>query len=363
MSCRLARVKILATLFISVAVVATPIAQSQTRHVVVITIDGLRWQEFFGGADRDYFKRNKEGSGGEAETRFWRATAAERREALMPFVWKTVAVRGQIFGDASAGSTSRVTNGLWFSYPGYSEILAGVADPRINSNDKIPNPNITVLEWLHTRRGFAQKIAAFGSWDVLPFILNTERSGVPVGTGWAPALGNTTDRTRAVNELAADLPRYWPYGPFDAPIVYAALDYLHAARPRVLYLMLGEGDEWAHEGRYDLYLDAAQRADRFIERVWSAVQSTPEYANRTTLVVTTDHGRGATSKDWMNHGRDVPAAERTWMAVLGAGVPDLGVRRNVNVTASQIAATIAALVGEDFRSAVPAAAPPLPLER
>ena len=27
---------------------------------------------------------------------------------------------------------------------------------------------------------------------------------------------------RAINELAADLPPYWDYGPFDAPIVYAA---------------------------------------------------------------------------------------------------------------------------------------------
>ncbi|MGI8992391.1 MAG: hypothetical protein ACR2I2_22775, partial [Bryobacteraceae bacterium] len=41
-----------------------------------------------------------------------------------------------------------VTNGLNFSYPGYSETLCGFADPRIKSNDKVPNPNVTVLEWL-----------------------------------------------------------------------------------------------------------------------------------------------------------------------------------------------------------------------
>ena len=50
------------------------------------------------------------------------------------------------------------------------------------------------------------------------------------------------------------------------------------------------------------------------------------------------------------------------MALLGA-VPAAGVRTQVNVTTSQIAATIASLVGEDFRSAVPAVAPPLPLAR
>ena len=344
------------------AVVGLPaVAQPPARNVILVTIDGLRWQEFFGGADRAYFKRDKEGSGGQPEKRFWRATAAERRETLMPFVWKTIATRGQIFGDQNAGSTSRLTNGLWFSYPGYNELFAGVADPRVDSNDKVPNPNVTVFEWLGARPGFQGKVAAFGSWDLLPFILNAERSRIPVGTGWSPVPSPATDRERAINELAGDLPRYWPYGPFDAPMVQAALECLRTQQPRVLYVMLGEGDEWAHEGRYDLYLDATQRADRFIERIWTTVQSLPQYANTTALIVTTDHGRGATPTDWKDHGRDVPAAERTWMAVLGAGVPASGIRRNVTVTASQIAATVAALVGEDFRKAVPAAASPLPL--
>ena len=172
-----------------------------------------------------------------------------------------------------------------------------------------------------------------------------------------------TDREREINDLASDLPRFWPYGPFDAPIVYAGLEHLRTKQPRVLYILLGEGDEWAHAGRYDLYLDAALRADRFIERVWTTLQSMPDYAGQTALVVTTDHGRGATIKDWGDHGTDVPAAERTWMAMMGPGVPALGVRRNVTVTTSQIAATIAALVGEDFRQAVPRAAPPIALAR
>ena len=336
-------------------------AQRPARSVVVITIDGLRWQEMFGGADREYFKKEKSGEPGAAEKRFWRATADERRAALMPFMWSTIATKGQIFGDRSRGSRAHVTNGLWFSYPGYNEMFAGAADPRVDSNDKVPNPNVTVLEWLNTRPGFQGHVAAFGSWDVLPFILNVGRSHLPVGSGFTPVPRPRTDRERAINELAADLPAYWDYGPFDAPIVYAALECLRTDKPRVLYVMLGEGDEWAHAGRYDLYLDAAYRADRFIRRVWETLQSMPEYANQTTLLVTTDHGRGATTSDWTDHGRKVPAAESTWMAALGPGVPPLGVRESVTVTTSQLAATIAGVVGEDFKAAAPAAAPPLPV--
>lgn len=122
--------------------------------------------------------------------------------------------------------------------------------------------------------------------------------------------------------------------------------------------MLGETDEWAHQGKYDMYLDAARRADEFIRRLWDTAQSMPQYRRSTTLLLTTDHGRGATPGDWTEHGRR-PAAEATWFAALGAAVAPLGVRESMAVTTSQLAATIAAVVGEDFRAAMPAAAPPL----
>jgi hypothetical protein len=338
-------------------------AQAPARNVVVITMDGLRWQEMFTGADRAYFKPEKSCEPGASERRFWRPAPEERRAALMPFMWGTIATKGQIFGDPSKASRAHLTNGLWFSYPGYNEMFSGVADPRVDSNDKVPNPNVTVLEWLNSRPGFQGRVAAFGSWDVLPFILNAGRSRIPVGSGFTPVPSPKTERERAINELATDLPAYWEYGPFDAPIVYAALESLRTTRPRVLYIMLGEGDEWAHAGRYDLYLDATWRSDRFIARVWNTLQSIPEYANQTTLLVTTDHGRGATTSDWTDHGRKVPAAESTWMAALGPGIAPLGVRASVTVSTSQLAATIAAVVGQDFGRAAPAAAARLPLER
>lgn len=334
-------------------------AQTTARNVVVVTIDGLRWQELFGGAQSEYLNRNRGGEPGAIEQWFAGPTPEARRAALMPFFWGVVARQGQVFGDPSRDSRARLTNGLWFSYPGYSELFAGVADPRIESNDKIPNPNVTVLEWLNGRDGFRGRVRAFGAWDVLPSILNVERSRLPVGSGFTPVPDPRSDRDRDLNQLARDLPPYWPYGTFDAPVVYAAIESLRRDAPRVLYLMLGEGDEWAHEGRYDLYLDATHRADRFIQRVWDTLQSLSQYRGTTALLITTDHGRGETTTDWADHGRKVPAAERIWLAAMGPGVPATGVRDRTEVTAAQLAATIAALLGEDFRTAVPAAALPL----
>ena len=336
-------------------------ALALARNVIVITMDGMRWQELFDGADRSMMGKDEKAIvDSSSYKRFWRATADGRRAAMMPFFWSVVAREGQVFGDPAHQSLSHVTNGLWFSYPGYSEMLAGVADPRVDSNDKIPNPNVTVLEWLSRRPGYEGRVEAFGAWDVLPFILNAGRSRLRIGDGYPPAPDPKTDRERAINDFAADLPLFWDGAPLDAPIMQAALESLRTRRPRVLYVMLGETDEWAHESRYDLYLDAASRSDRFIRRMWETAQAMPEYANQTALVLATDHGRGATASDWTDHGRKVPAAERTWMAVMGPGTAALGLRQGVTVANAQIAATVAALVGEDFRTGVPAAAPALP---
>jgi Type I phosphodiesterase / nucleotide pyrophosphatase len=333
-------------------------------NVLVVTMDGLRWQEVFGGLEASLLTKEAGGVADPAvsERRFGAPTAAARRERLMPFFWSMIAKRGQIFGDPAAGSIARVTNGLRFSYPGYNELLAGFADPRIDSNDPKPNPNVTVLEWLNKRPAFAGRVAAYASWELLPWILNASRSGIMCNGDGPPVAEPTTDRERLLNEFAADLPPYWGQTRFDAPTGFGALEYLRTRRPRVLYVMLGETDEWAHGRRYDLYLDAAERNDRFVRRLWETAQAMPAYANRTALIVTTDHGRGDTATDWPDHGRKVPAADRIWIGVVGPSVPALGVRAGVVATQAQVAATIAALLGEDYRRDQPKAAPPLDLQ-
>lgn len=333
----------------------------QTHNVILVTLDGLRWQEVFSGAEESLIDGE---SGGVKEVeavreRFWRDSPEERRAQLMPFFWETIATHGRVFGNPEQRSVARVTNGLNFSYPGYNEILTGRADPRIDSNDKRPNPNVTVLEWLHAKEGYRGRVAAFCSWDVFPYIINDRRSGIPVNAGWQRLAGDDDDRDLAdLDRLSDELPRYWHNVRYDYFTFRGALASLRNAQPRVLYVSLGETDDWAHARRYDLYLDAAQRNDRYLGELWTAVQTLPEYANRTSLIVTTDHGRGETRADWISHGQDIPGSHLIWIAVLGPdtlpGAPPEG-----PATQSQVAATLAALLGEDFHAAHPESGPSL----
>ncbi len=356
---------LLASLTAAAAVMAAAQQHPVVTNVLVVTMDGLRWQEVFGGLAAELLTKDAGGvtDAGALEQQYGAATPEGRREKLMPFFWGTVAKQGQIFGDPSRGSAARVTNGLRFSYPGYNELLTGFPDPRISSNDRVPNPNVTVLEWLHRRPGFAGKVAAYASWHLLPWIVNEGRSGIPSNGAGPPIVDPVSERERTINEFAADLPPYWSVERFDAATGFGAIEYLRRHRPRVFYVMMGETDEWAHARRYDLYLDAARRNDRFVRQLWETAQSLPEYFGKTALVLTTDHGRGDTASTWTGHGEKLPESDRMWIAVMGPGVRPHGVRGGVSATQSQIAATIAALLGEDYQAAQPKAAPPLDLGR
>src|SRR5579864_3066427 len=180
----------------------------KTENVVLVTYDGLRWQEVFSGCDETLLNREEGGGVRDVpalKSRFWRDTPEERREALLPFFWKTIAARGQIFGDPAQHCRARVTNGRNFSYPGYNELLAGFADDRIDSNAKKENPNVTVLEWLNRRPGFASRVAAFCSWDTFPWIINHARSGIPINAGWSTFdTGPDPVRLAALNDAIRD---------------------------------------------------------------------------------------------------------------------------------------------------------------
>lgn len=339
------------------AFAAPALGQAQTRNVFLIMSDGLRWQEVFRGGDESLMtKEHGVDNIPPLRKKFLRDTPEERRAALMPFLWGTVSKEGQLYGNLDKGSDAHTTNGMWFSYPGYNETFCGFADPAIDSNKPIPNQNVTVFEWLHQKPAYHGRVAAFGTWDVFPAIFNVDRCGFPVDDSIRPLnQGTLTPQIELLNRLKIETPPRWGGSSFDSLEFHTASEWFRSNKPRVMFLGLGETDEWGHEGRYGDYLTAANRADSYIKELWETCQSLPEYKGTTTFIITCDHGRGDNTKDpkdWNNHGAKHPGSGQIWIGVLGPDTPAMGERHDCGaVTQSQIAATMAALLGEDYNAA------------
>jgi hypothetical protein len=324
------------------------------QRLILVTMDGTRWQDVFRGpapalvADKRFTDADMK----EAVEKAW-PTGAD----LMPFLHGLGGQGGVLTGNRDAGQCMAVTNPMWFSYPGYNEILTGRPDPAITSNDKIWNRNVTFLEWLNHRPAFAGKVLAFGTWDVFAYILNDQRSGVPVNPGLAG--------------------RY----PTDTLTMRLAMNALREQSPRVLYIGLGDTDELAHIGDYDQYLTAMNRDDDFIAELWRTVQADPAYRGKTTLIVTTDHGRGsAPGAAWTEHGSAAsvaldpagftipdkagfPGSEQIWLGAIGPAVlPSVqpALKPASCLTQSQIAATALTALREDWQAFDRGAGAPLP---
>ena len=99
-------------------------AQDHDRRVVIIMLDGLRWQELFDGADTAYVNNRKYAVNPEGIGKLYvRDTQEERRMALMPFTWGFARQQATIIGNRRRNRLMCVRNPDPFSYPGARVIL------------------------------------------------------------------------------------------------------------------------------------------------------------------------------------------------------------------------------------------------
>lgn len=316
-------------------------AAQSTRNLILVTADGLRWQEVFRGID-PLLAREKSAGMEKAEQRrkkYERATENERRAALMPFFWKTLAPQAAVF------SNVKVTNSIHVSYPGYSEILTGRSnDAVIRGNDPIRNPNETVLEYIRRKLALNKnKVALFASWETFRQIGEHTEGSITINAGYQAVENASTTRLDELSRMQFHALTPWDEARHDYFTGEMALEYLRAVKPRVLEVSFDETDDWAHDHRYDRVLDAIAEFDAFLERLWNMVGSMSEYRGSTTLLITSDHGRGATLADWSDHGAKIEGAGRVWLAILG---PDTHARMETREVVEQrdIAPTILKLM-------------------
>jgi len=322
----------------------------KTKNVVLVTLDGYRWQELFYGIDQGLLNSEFTHEKDALSKDFNDADLRKQTALLNPFFSKTMEENGILLGNRDKKSKVNCTNNMWFSYPGYNEILTGKADDqRLTSNDKIDNPNVTFLEALNQTAKYKGRVAAFCSWDVFPFIINKTRSDIYVNAGYDTAWhSHLTESEKDLNKLQQETRGYWENVRFDAFTHGYAMEYIKTKKPRIVYIAYGETDDWAHEGEYDKYIRSAYNTNLYLSEIWTWIQSDPFYKDKTTMIITTDHGRGTVPLEtWKDHGEKIEGADQIWVAAIG---PDINPKAKTKgqFYQDQVAGTIMLLLGQPW---------------
>lgn len=274
-------------------------------NVILFTWDGIRNQEFF------------RGTGWLLETKL---PKEERGEVLNEF-WRTHAPQGLVLG---GNNRYMIGSKVSVSLPSYQAIMMGKAtDCRKNNCAAVSEE--TLPESLISNLKLDKKdVAAFASWNRIIAAIAKDPSQITHGIYPENFDDGTNDETLKNLHTASlnDLPS-WPGSRKDKYTFGIAHHYLKKHCPRFLYISLVDSDEFAHKGDYQGYVSSIRSYDEYLNQLIKTLDSLGDYGKNTTLIVTTDHSRGA-GPLWRGHGHTTLTEKNVFLFARGRGVSPQG---------------------------------------
>jgi hypothetical protein len=313
------------------------------KTVVVIVIDGARWQEIFGGADRALAKIHS-------------LPESELHDGpeLVPTLHGIIGNGGVALGAPGHGAPIAASGPAFLSVPGYIEIFSGRPALDCLSNRCRFSGETNLLDQIAEHSpgrpaGASGDVAVFASW---PGMLNTVTRNsrdvlVSAGRHGRQNLDPVLDDPEAAEiyergAQATSYPGEHDYRP-DRHTAALALYHLRQHRPRFMLLSLGDADKFGHANMYRRYLDALHESDKVVAQVAHALDELAAQGWPSTLIITADHGRDRRCRE---HGRGYPESARTWLIARGAGIVHRGyVSAPQPRRLADIAPTVRALFG------------------
>jgi hypothetical protein len=285
--------------------------------VVLVALDGVRWQDVFQGVDPTLARRKGMAS-----------HEVLRPEQLMPNLHDIVVTRGAALGAPGHGEPIVASGPDFVSLPGYMEILSGNVAPPCRSNQcqALIDPTLAD-DFAELSEGWASDVAVIASWPQLANAAARRPDRVVVSTGRHGGGSRHLLRYDAESawllETASRERPYPGHGDFrpDRFTAAIALRYLRTQTPRFLFLSLGEPDAYAHRGLYRQYLESLRHADAVVGEIDQLLVGLRARGYQATLLVTTDHGRG---KRFAGHGAAAPESGRVWLVATGSGIHSRG---------------------------------------
>ena len=273
-------------LLVSIAISVCLEAQ-QTRYVVLVVLDGVRYTETFG----------------------------DSTHSNIPVIWNQLRPQGTLY-------TSFRNDGVTWTNSSHASILSGTRDSVRNNGTQRPH-SPTLFEYFrkHTDGKAEQCWVALGKTKLQMLSYSNHPN-------YGAAYGAKVKTSRAEYD--------------DITTFGNARSVLSRHHPAITIVNLAATDELAHNNRWEEYISAIKRADLLMGLIWNVIQSDSLLHDRTTMFVMNDHGRH--TKDITAHGDQCEGCQHIMLLVLGPdtqkGVIDSTLCRQID-----IAPTVGRLLG------------------
>ena len=285
------------------AVAPKALRASIARSVVLVTLDGTRWQDVFGP------------------------------DELMPTLHRWMTAEGVAIGAPGHGEIW-ASGPHYVSMPGYTEILTG-RPSACQSNECETIRSATILDEV-LDDGDDAFVAA--SWERIARVASRDPGRLELTAG-----RRTHDRTDAFDARLIDEAKdagAWPgvddYRR-DELTIRVALSAFDRRVPKLSFVSLGDPDEHAHHDDRERYLASLRAADAFLAELEKRID------DRTVVFVTADHGR---SNGFRDHGGGWHESGRVWLGVRAPCIAARGYLDTPMQKLADVAPTIRCLLGQ-----------------
>jgi hypothetical protein len=326
--------------------------QPRPRTVVVIVIDGARWQEIVSGTDRAL-----------AKIHALPESALRDGPQLVPTLHGIIENGGAAVGAPEHGAPIAASGPAFVSVPGYIEIFSGrpPAADCLNNRCRWRGERNLLDQIAEGSRGRPSDVAVFASWPGMLRTVSPDSRDVLVSAGrkGGKNLNPLLDDPEAAQlyargARAGGYPGKGDYRP-DRHTAELALYHLRRHRPRFMLLSLGDADKFGHANMYGRYLEALHESDKVVAQTARVLDELGAQGWPSTLLVTADHGRDRRCRE---HGGRYPESARAWLIARGTGIVDQGyVSAPRPRRLADIAPTLRALLGLEADVGVSAGTP------
>jgi hypothetical protein len=301
------------------------VCENKGPNVILFTWDGVRSDEFFKGTGLLHAHQLPRSERGKIFSRLWSQYAQE----------------GMVLGGKDR---YKIASSIAISLPSYQALMVGHATACKNNSCGGLN-EVSVLENVRSSLDLPKKdVAVFASWEGLSSAVAKDLNQITHGI-FPGILSDSTsdDQMLEIQKKAMlDLPK-WKGSRKDKYTFELGMHYLKKHCPRVLYLSLVDSDEFGHEGDYPNYVKTLRQYDEYLDHLIKTLQAMGEYGRQTTLIVTTDHSRGA-GPLWVGHANTPDSEKNVFLYARGRGVNPTGRSKEIG-DHSNIRPTIEYLLG------------------